>query len=909
MIYGIALGLATDIAKEKLYPIIKDAVLNERAQRHVKKTLREKYDSLFTDASYDNVMANITLAKSDYEIFLRNFKTEVSLAEHLKNILLRKSQKWQYSSQNRTIFNDFIEDVYIAYEKIFSSKDMLFVIFKLLVYSKDFEKRIEEIKTSPALIPPHFLTTPYVNIIDRADLVGRENDIQAVRESLENSKKSVMVNSMGGVGKTMLCKYLYSEYCEVYTQIGWFNYQESMRESLLTQISDKCFPDSYKDMPADDQYTEIKDYLRSLSSDSLLIVDNIESPDKDLDEIKFLTSLPCQVLATSREQLAGFNTHQLGFLCPDECFKLFQNIINFEEEEAASVRDIVTLTGQHTLTLDLLAKTCKEGRYQPNELLTKLQDEGFTLTGISENVSTDWHDAKGKSFFEHLQIVFAINGLSSGAEHILINLSVLPSQFMPVHMIKELLGLDNLNDLNELHRKGYLICSADEQEIYVHKVIREVVKHNKKPSYTDCKVILDNLLKKSTGKVTDSLVSRSWLIPLLKEVLISLSENVLTATLCNNLSTIYLAMNELPSALEFQLKALKICKSSLSENDPSAAALYSNLSLIYYEMHEHIPARNFQLKALEICKVSLPENHHGLATSYNNLSLIYQDMGDIENAYQFQSKAVEIREIYLTENHPDLAISYNNLGLIYQAMNNLPIALEFQLKAQKIREISLSENHPDLATSYNNLALIHQAMNELPKALEYQLKALNIRETSQPDNHPDLATSYCNLASVYQEMNELEKALEYQLKAIKIREIALPNNHPDLANSYNNIASTYQAMSDFSNALDFHSKDIEISEITLPPNHQDLATSYINVANTYFLNTQHQKSIDYLMKTIKILFQNINQNDKIKNCLNFIALNLKALGISDLNATIASIIKEIFNSIDGKVYYKFPDSK
>lgn len=175
------------------------------AHRHVKESLRPKYEHLLSPGDYDEIVKKITLKKSDYKEFLMGFSKYSSLVDFMKNNLQAGAGMSAESLLDEQVFNQFIDDFYIEYDEYFMANNLLTPIIKLLEASNDTKSGIAQIIAMLRnLLPniettslPHHLTTSDVIVISRKDLVGRDDDIKAVKEHLEASKKSVLVNSMG----------------------------------------------------------------------------------------------------------------------------------------------------------------------------------------------------------------------------------------------------------------------------------------------------------------------------------------------------------------------------------------------------------------------------------------------------------------------------------------------------------------------------------------------------------------------------------------------------------------------------------------------------------------------------------------------------------------------------------------
>ena len=579
----------------------------------------------------------------------------------------------------------------------------------------------------------------------KINLIGREKDLAALAGMLKKSERVVLVNGLGGIGKTEVCKSFFYTHYNQYDCAAWIDWISTLRESLVYALGgDKStFIQAAETDTTDDRFDKIMARLRQTRESFLLVVDNIENPgDTGLDA---LASLPNQVkvLVNSRSFIEGYQVQCLDYLSPGECRALFYEFYK-EKRDDETVDKIVELCGYHTLTVELLAKTAHHAGMSIQSLYETLKSKGFNLNEVAgEKVATIWHNEKEKKrFFDHLVKVFDISAVTEEELSVLVNMSVLPAVYIPMEWIREWLELKDNNPVVSLVEKGWL-KRDEEARLYLHPVMQEVVRYRAKPDAKKCKTLIISLANKLSVEPGDN--------PILKKEYIIYGESVVRA----------LAMEA-------------------KEKDKALATLANNLSLRHKDMGQLDRALEFQLKTVEILEAVLDKNHPNLATSFNNLSQIYKDMGQLDRALEFQLKANDIYEAVLDKNHPDLATSYNNVSMIYKNMGQLDRALEFQLKDIEISEKALDKNHPDLATSYNNVSTIYQDLGQLTRALEFQLKANKVYEAALDAHHPLIATSYHNLSRIYREMKDYASALPYAEKAVAIMGFNFPNGHPNL---------------------------------------------------------------------------------------------------------------------------------
>ncbi|MGE5342081.1 MAG: toll/interleukin-1 receptor domain-containing protein [Candidatus Omnitrophota bacterium] len=506
------------------------------------------------------------------------------------------------------------------------------------------------------------------------ELIGREKDLAGLEETLKTSKRVILVNGLGGIGKTEVCKAFFLEHYEHYRYAAWVDWISSVRESMVNALGkdNASFIAVNETDTPDIRFEKIKQRLGQIREPFLLVFDNIENPEDP--DLRIFNSLPAgiKVLANSRSKIEGYECRDLDFLSPADCKTLFYEFYKGKRDDER-VEKVLALCGYHTLTVELLAKTAFHAAMTIGDLVQTLDSKGFNLKR-GETVSTFWHDEKEKkTFFDHLQKVFAISGVTEKELSVLANLSVLPSVYIPIPWIAEWLKLTDNNDINALIEKGWLTRDGDSR-IYMHPVIQEVVRYKTKPDVQKCEALIDSLENKLYLKPGDNPIHKKEYIIYGESVVRAMGveeKDTELATLANNLSTIiYQNMGQLDRALEFQLKAIEIQKAVLDPQHSLLATSYNNLSQIYRTMGQWDRALEFQLKDIDISEKVLGPHHPDLATSYNNVSAIYKDMGQWDDALRFSEKAVAILQTLFPGGHPHLDIMTKNLQCIKRAKKN-----------------------------------------------------------------------------------------------------------------------------------------------------------------------------------------------------------------------------------------------
>jgi hypothetical protein len=197
---------------------------------------------------------------------------------------------------------------------------------------------------------------------------------------------------------------------------------------------------------------------------------------------------------------------------------------------------------------------------------------------ICEPVGTFWHDEKAqKVFSRHLQTVFAVSKLTKKEKHVLANLSVLPSVYIPAKEVCAWIGLKTKKEINGLIDKGWLVQDPG-FNLYMHPVVREVVRQKTGPGVKSCEKLIDSLKWKLYKEPGDNPMDKKGFVIFAEEVFRHIDKKTAAlATLANNLSTIYNASGQLERARPYAQKAVDILTSLFPHGHPNLDIARRNL--------------------------------------------------------------------------------------------------------------------------------------------------------------------------------------------------------------------------------------------------------------------------------------------------------------------------------------------
>ncbi|MDE7203896.1 MAG: hypothetical protein K2O91_18845, partial [Lachnospiraceae bacterium] len=334
-----------------------------------------------------------------------------------------------------------------------------------------------------------FVVTHNTNIKPVSYFVGREKELQDLRQKIEGGCKTVMVSGMGGIGKTHICRKLFDEYYtkhekgedELFRHIGYIEYNGNMDSSLM-----ECLRYKTQDTPKlnkEAAWRELE-YLAS-GGKILLFVDNVDKSISEDPSLKKLENIPCTIILTSRQISFSdaFKSYQIGFLDRKQCIEIFKTIrfedsgININEEEKRDLEYVIEkLAGRHTITVELLAHLAKTKLWTVKKLREELENKGFRLV---------FHKDGGLiNIQESYEKLYSLSKLTQAEQNIMEAFSVFPYIPLAAQTCNEWLltdaGVSEDNDiLMGLYQKGWL--QLDKESYALHPVFAQIIFERYKP--------------------------------------------------------------------------------------------------------------------------------------------------------------------------------------------------------------------------------------------------------------------------------------------------------------------------------------------------------------------------------------------------------------------------------------------
>jgi tetratricopeptide (TPR) repeat protein len=410
------------------------------------------------------------------------------------------------------------------------------------------------------------------------------------------------------------------------------------------------------------------------------------------------------------------------------------------------LKTIVTKTGGHPLSIEILAKTYKgEGSKELEEISQTLGKERKNPVESEERLRSLNNSFK-----------FSIDKLAHYNKELLPALTIFHSAF-PSNAIEKIFGLQNKDVLRELYDKSLLTrieadqygpISDDRFWLYsLHPALRNYLEDKYK----------DDIVNIHRERIP-------FFCKYYKELLQETYDAWGTSNHRNFIRRFELMAKSNDNDFN---RAIKFAIMNSKENEDSeikiiGSDIASYFGLIYQNLGYFDQSLLYHMESLEVDEEL--KDRVRISYDYTNIGISYRHKGQLDDALSYYKKALEIHEEL--KDKVGMAADYNNIGTVYHDKGQLDDALSYDRKALEINEEL--KNKVEMAKNYNNIGLVYYSKGQIDDALGYYKKALEINEELK--NKVGMAKNYNNIGLVYHDKGQIDDALSYYKKALEIDE-------------------------------------------------------------------------------------------------------------------------------------------
>ena len=572
--------------------------------------------------------------------------------------------------------------------------------------------------------------------------LGRDKELEELHAMLEENLH-VFLYGIAGIGKSELAKAYAKQYKKHYTNILYVEYTGDLHQD----ITDMDFIDDPPEISEQKRFQRHNRFLRSLKSDTLLIIDNFNVTATQDIFLSVVLKYRCQILFTTRSNLNEYCTFQLKEINDiNTLFQLTSIFYSDADKHRSTVEKIIETVHYHTFAVELAAKLLENGISTPNQLLAKLQEERASLDNEDKiRIIKDGQSSKA-TYYSHIHTLFSLYALSQKQQDIMCNLCFLPSTGISARIFAKWLELPTLNEINDLIETGF-VQTTTRHTISLHPMIQEIALSETKPSVNICHILLDSLQKiclmhgievdyyKKLFQTAGNIIELIEKDDMPKYLLFL--ENVFPYMDNYNYQK---GMREIIQELKNLLKHKDI------GTDSDRALL-----LDFQATLEIKPEKAIKLEkdAIALIKEITEENAHLASNLHSNLGGLYRMNGYPDLAREHMEKGLFLLEQYNLLYTHDGIPQFTNYAMFLAEQQAPEKGISVLQKLSKgIKEYN-SDCCLDYATVQESLATIYLMTANLPKAKTHFKRACKIYEKIWADEPEMIKAKYQEIQELY----------------------------------------------------------------------------------------------------------------------------------------------------------------
>lgn len=569
---------------------------------------------------------------------------------------------------------------------------------------------------------------------------GRDTELENLHELLDKNNK-VFVHGIAGIGKSEFAKAYASTYQKEYTNILYFNYNNSLQK----MISDIDFAD---DKPSDDETMRFRKhnrFLRSLKDDTLIIVDNFNTTASKETKLDILMKYHCRVIFTTRSYFEIGTAFELAEISDIHTLvSLARKFYSKTENNRDIVVKIIEAVHSHTLAVEMSARLLQKGMLEADELLTALENSSVN-PDIADKVGINKDGINIKAtYYNHIRTLFSLYLLDEGRQSIMGCMAFVPQTGIRGRMFAKWLELDTMDEINDLVELGF-IANPEMDKISLLPMVRDIAIEDLCPSVTGCAILLNSIHQICLRHGEDILYY---------ETLFSVIENIIEIIENDSTAEYLLFLEDTFSYMEKyryesgMRKAVKAMKVLLSDEAVSTindrALLLNNQASCEGLLDKNYPkAIVLERKAISLCNAN---DNLVLAANLNmNLGYLYHYSGDFDNAKIFMEKAMRLLSLSNVITN-DIVIMVRNYARLIAGMGEPHNAVEAMKKCAILVKSENTDKCTDYADLIFDIAAISLQVGNTDAAKLYFIKAFDIYREILPQ--ADL-TEKAELAAEY----------------------------------------------------------------------------------------------------------------------------------------------------------------
>ena len=554
---------------------------------------------------------------------------------------------------------------------------------------------------------------------------GRDTELENLHELL-NKHNKVFIHGIAGIGKSEFAKAYANAHKKDYTNILYFQYNGSLQK----MIADMDFADDNSGDDETERFRKHNRFLRSLKDDTLIIVDNFNTTASKETKLDILMKYNCRVIFTTRSSFEIGTAFELTEISDiDTLVSLAGKFYSDLDSNKETVVRIIEAVHCHTLAVEMSARLLQKGMLEPDEMLSALLNSSANPDSADKiGIHKDGINTKA-TYYNHIRTLFSLYLLDEDKQSIMRCMVFVPQTGIRARMFAKWLGLNAMDDINELTELGF-IANPEMDKISLLPMVRDIAVEDLSPSVASCGVLLNSVhqiclrhgedvpYRKTLFEIVESIIryaekdNFTFYIRFIEDafsymekykyengmrLIVSEMDMYKDELAQNDLALFYDCQSAVEAfinvnynkAISLSKKAIKACVPE--ENLHLAANLHMNLGYCYHLNGNTDLAKQSMETAIAYMWEHNELNNDVIIMIHNYANLM-SDLGEPIKAVRAMKKCAEMIKAAHTNMCVDYADLYLDIGIIYLQMQNTASAFSSFEEAFRVYKAVLTEN-------------------------------------------------------------------------------------------------------------------------------------------------------------------------------------------------------------------------
>ena len=546
---------------------------------------------------------------------------------------------------------------------------------------------------------------------------GRDTELESLHELL-NTHNKVFIHGIAGIGKSEFAKAYSNAHKKDYTNILYFQYNGN----LLKMIADMDFADDNSSDDETERFRKHNRFLRSLKDDTLIIIDNFNTTASKETKLDILMKYNCRVIFTTRSSFEIGTTFMLTEISDiDTLVSLAGKFYSDLDGNRETVVKIIEAVHCHTLAVEMSARLLQKGMLEPDELLSALLNSSANPNSTDKiGINKDGVNTKA-TYYNHIRMLFSLYLLDEDKQSIMRCMVFVPQTGIRARMFARWLGLNAMDDINELVELGF-ITNPEMDRISLLPMVRDIAIEDLSPTITNCIALLSSIQQICLRHGED--------VPY-RKTLFEIVESVIRYAEKDNFpfyirfiedAFSYMEKYRYENGMRLIVSEMDMYKGELAQND--LALFYDCKSAVEAFINENYnKAISLSKKAIDACVPE--ENLHLAANLHMNLGYCYHLNGNTELAKQSMESAIA----YMWEHNElnnDVIIMIHNYANLMSDLGEPIKAVHAMKKCAEMIKAAHTDICSDYADLYFDMGIIYLQINQHTNAKGCFEEALTI---------------------------------------------------------------------------------------------------------------------------------------------------------------------------------------